>query len=494
MKFLRQVPFLAAVALVVVGCAGPRVGRTVDSSTPSAAADTIARVSEAGPFYERVETASGAVRNSVRPLLHTRIETPGGARLREVLWPLYDDRLQNREFNARCLITWYTDTDVSDPNAAWHVWAFPFWFQGRSRQGKDYAALFPLGGTMRDFFLYDSIRFALFPLWAATERAGIRSTHILWPIFSRAEGRGHHNLRIFPLWGRVRKDGAWDRTFFLWPLWNQARYERDEAPAGFSWLLFPIGGHVHRPTVEAWHFLPPLFQVSRGRGRFEGDRQILAPWPLVRISDVRGVHKRHFFPFYASTRSGADTKTHILWPFWRHDHDETGALVRDDWSLAPLFHRTLVRSRPSDSATDDPEDQPVSSPLSLRRSYTRLWPLFSHVDEGEGSFLRILDFSLQRRVGTLERNLLQMPVIYTHGRNPASGTREDELLWGLWRWRRDDLATREFLLWPLFRRARPDDASPETIADWSVGSGLAGRETDPTTGARRTRLLWFLRW
>ena len=92
-------------------------------------------------------------------------------------------------------------------------------------------------------------------------------------------------------------------------------------------------------------------------------------------------------------------------------------------------------------------------------------------------------------------------------RNPMLGTAGDRLrhvLWGLFRWRRDDTATRQFQIWPLFRRERAApsaeaDASAESKApeappaDWSVGCGLVGRETDAATGERLTRLLWFIR-
>ena len=502
-------PAVLAAAALAAGCAGPRVGRTVDASLPGYAEDSIRAVREAGPFYERVETEAGGRRSSYRPLLHTRVDAPDGTRFREVLWPLYADRLEHERFGWRFLTVWGRDADVDDPGSPWHVWAVPLWFQGRAKTGEDYAALFPIGGTMRDFLTFDRFRFVLWPIWSEAERNGIHSSYWFWPIFSRAEGKGHHNLRVFPFWGRVRKDGEWDRRFVLWPIWNQAEYFRRGEPDGSGWALVPVCGHTRRPTAEAWYVLPPFFQVSRGRGRFDGDRQILAPWPLVRIADVRGTHKRHFYPFYATTWTTNSSTTHVLWPFWRHDHDDGRSAVRDDWSLAPLFHRSVVR-RPSAPADGDAAGNGATAavprwrPGEPIRSYTRLWPLFSYVDEEQGTFFRLLDFSFHRRVGALERNLLQMPVVYTRGHDPASGLREDELLWGFVRWRRDDTATRQFQIWPLFRRERRDpappggeaggEALPAPPADWSLGCGLLGRETDAETGERLTRLLWFLRF
>ena len=73
----KWLPVLAAaMAALAAGCAGPRVGRTVDASLPGSRKTSVASVREAGPFYERVETSDGDVRTSVRPLLYTHIESP----------------------------------------------------------------------------------------------------------------------------------------------------------------------------------------------------------------------------------------------------------------------------------------------------------------------------------------------------------------------------------------------------------------------------------
>lgn len=459
-------------AALITGCAGPRVGRTVDTSLPGSRKTRVTDVREFGPFYEHVETSDGDVRTSVRPLLYTHIEAPkDDVTLTEVLWPIYTSRTNAERLNWRFLSVYGRTADTTDPASPHYVWAFPFWAYGTTADGEQYAAIFPFGGRLYDFLMFDRFSFALWPLWTSHERHGIHGWSVLWPIVTRSWGEGHDNFRVWPFWGRAHKDGEWDRHFVLWPIWNDATFTKDGRPDGSAWVLIPIFGHTDRPTVEAWHILPPFFQVARGRGRFEGDRQILAPWPLVRISDFRDTHKRHFYPFYATTWTPTDSKTHVLWPFYTHHHDERGNGVRDDWSFAPVFHRSKVRG----------------STNGIDRVYTRLWPLFSYIDEADGRYFRLLDFSLHRRVGALERNLLQMPVVYTHG---TDGTlREDELLWGFFRWRRDDESTREFQLWPLYRRSREE---PEADADWRVLLGLFGREGGGED--RRTRLLWFLQF
>ncbi len=489
------------------------MGRTVDSRVPRSGGTAVESVREFGPFYESVTTSAGDSRLSIRPLLYTQIDIPSeDARLREVLWPLYASHERENRFDARFFLAFYRDADTADDTSAYSFWILPFWGNGRAKNGETYAGLFPFYGTVRDFLTYDELSFCLFPVWAATEKAGIRSRHILWPIFSEAkdletDGQRVHNLRVFPFWGRVYSEGRWDRRFVLWPFWNQATYYKrrrgeDIAPDGDAWMLFPFAAHVDRPTVETYGVVPPFFLFSYGRGKFEGDRSLWAPWPLVHIADIDTRkpddtrHIRSFYPFFASYWDKTTERGHVLWPIGSYGCTVSPAYRSYDLSIAPLFHRSSVYTNgvPVSILGGAADTEPVpESDFAFVRSYTRFWPLFSHIHENGSTYFRLLDFGFSRREGPLERNLLRMPVLYSHGSEPANDTREDELLWGFFRWRRTSGSTREFQLWPLVHASAP--AAPAELPprkDWSVLLGLFGRETDPETAERKTRLLWFL--
>jgi hypothetical protein len=211
---------------------------------------------------------------------------------------------------------------------------------------------------------------------------------------------------------------------------------------------------------SSWYLLPPFFQVTLGRGRNAGQRRILAPWPLVRIEDSKDRHKRMVWPLYATTWSDEHRNTHLLWPLFRYTSLRSGASVRRHWSLAPLFHRSVQQTRSSGSGAESPPES--------RTTYTRLWPLFSALHRDGHAFLRIPDFSLQRRVGALERNLLQMGTLYTRGEDDTARV-EHDLLWGLLRWGRDPRGLRDVRLWPLFAWTR--DTTEERRARWSMLGG-----------------------
>lgn len=472
---------LLALAFGTAGCAGPRVGRVVDARMPRLPETTVTGGRTAGPFYERVETSDGDVRTSFRPLLHTRIEAPrDAARIREVLWPLYADHRRGEHFSWRFLLFFGADFQADEPGSRYHAWLLPLWFQGRSASGEGYAALFPLGGVLRDFLTFDRLSFFGFPLWGRSEKNGVTGRHLFWPVFAWIEGEGLFRWRVFPLAGYGRREGHWERHFVLWPIWNHVRYLR-EPTAGTEWALFPVFGRAERGVESSWYVLPPFFQVTLGRGRNAGQRRVLAPWPLVRIEDSKDRHKRIVWPLYASTWSDRHRNTHVLWPLFRYTSSRSGGSLRRHWSLAPLFHRGVQLDIPAPAATGE-------TPAEASRTvYTRLWPLFSSLDRDGREFLRVPDFSLQRRTGALERNLLQMATLYTRGGDAATARVEHDLLWGFLRWGRDRRGWRELRLWPFFAWSRGEDGDPGAFSllggclrfpvSWGGGDGDGPRET-----------------
>ena len=76
-------------------------------------------------------------------------------------------------------------------------------------------------------------------------------------------------------------------------------------------------------------------------------------------------------------------------------------------------------------------------PKTLTLSYTRVWPLASHIDAEGRSVLRVPDFSVTRRQGPMERNFLGVFTLYTYGADAGENRTENDLLWGFLRWGND---------------------------------------------------------
>lgn len=457
----------AMAAGFICGCASPPTGMARDAHLTwkgDPGARKIAQVRKAGPFWEQVSTADGARRESWRPLLHTRIEAsePGTA-LSEWFWPIYSRSERAGQTAWRFLVfSGMTKDETQRTSVQERTWLFPFWFSGTSKQGDDYAALFPLGGSIREMY-YDKISFALFPAWVAWERNGNRSWSVLWPVIQRQTGPRRDAIRIFPLWGRSHFEDHYDASFVLWPLWTESR--RVGVNPGTEWMLWPLVGHATSVNESAWYFLPPFFSYARGRGKTPMYRKTWAPWPLVLVADDKTGHRRRFLPFWSHRwRSDGKAETHtVMWPFWSDRKLDTDEWRQREWTLFPVYHSSL----------SEKADPGAEGGYSLQERYTRVWPLWSRRYDDSRRFTKIPDFSLQKRAGPLERNLLGMFTLYTRGENTgADGEKkrvDHEALWGLWRSGHGDGGE-----W-----------------DWSLLGGFAALSRKDG-GPLKWRLLWLL--
>lgn len=461
---LRAAVLAAAAAVVAAGCASPATGRSRDAHLMwggAPEARRIAEVRKAGPFWERIRTEDGACRESWRPLVHTRVDAAEpGVSLSEWFWPVYSRSERAGQSAWRFLLFFGMTKDATGESSPQdRTWLFPLWFSGTSKAGEDYAALFPVYGSIREIY-YDKVSFALFPAWVAWERNGNRTWSVLWPIVQRQKGPERDALRIFPLWGRSRFEGHYDASFVLWPFWTSA--EHVGVNPGSEWMLWPLAGHVSRTNENAWYFLPPFISHAKGRGKTPEYRKTWAPWPLVLLADDKDRHARRFLPFW-SRRWRNDGKVEsrtVMWPFWNDRREVFKDRRSREWTLFPILHSSF-----SERAAPDALDG-----YALEERYMRVWPLWSRRYDDARRYVRIPDFSFQKREGPLERNLLGMLTLYTRGENTgADGAprRVDrELLWGALRW------------------GSGDDGS-----SWSVLGGLLGRSTD-AAGNSSWRFLW----
>ncbi|MGI5869408.1 MAG: hypothetical protein ACOX9C_08200 [Kiritimatiellia bacterium] len=465
-----------ALALLAGGCASPTTGRVRDAHLlrgdwrrPAAIAD----VRQAGPFYEHVATEDGAVRDSWRPLLHTRISAAGGEASRdEWLWPVYGANRRGEALSWRFLVWFGQDADTTDDDSAHRLWLFPIWFQGRTKRGEDYAALFPLHGTIRDMYA-DRLQFTLFPLWLEVDRAGNRTQNVLWPLFSRTRGETANGFKAFPFYGRLERTGKSREHFALWPFWTSSVHTNRNP--GTAWMLFPLAGRVDRESESTWMALPPFFNVTRGRGKLDGYRKINCPWPFIRLVDDGSVRKRVVAPFWGrrwDVEKQADSLW-VMWPFYSSRHVVRKDVRETSRTLLPVYHRSsLARDADGDGAFETPVE-----------NFLRIWPLFSVRGDGANRFVRIPDLGFSKRTGPIERNLLDMFTLYTCGSETAPRRVDRQALWGMFHVGRGE-GYRATRVWPFW-------SAEEEGGDWawSFLGGLVDRRGDATTA--RWRYLWF---
>ena len=471
----RLAAALLACLLFAGGCASPTTGRVRDAHLlweGDPAKRQIASFEQFGPFYQRVETADGAVRRSVRPFLWTGIESAEpGVSHEEILGPVWARERRAGQTAWRFLIFFGMDKDVTGEGSPQdRTWLFPLWFSGTTRDGEDYAALFPIHGTIREMY-WERIGFTLFPLWVTWDRNDSHTWSVLWPFVQRQKGPKRDAWRILPFWGRTRVEGERTSHFVMWPIWTDS--EHVGRNPGSEWMLWPLVGRVDRQDEDAWLFLPPLFNFSYGRGKLPEYRKVNCPWPIVMIHDDKDGHERRYFPFWMHrwTEDGKAENLTVLWPFWNQRRVDVKNRRDHEWTLFPILHQSVL----THVAPDGTE--------TLEENYLRVWPLYSRRYDPERRLVRIPDLSFRKREGQLERNLLGMFTLYTRGEQADPHRVDHEALWGMFRrgYGEDYSATR---VWPFYDTKEEDGAW-----HWSILGGLLGRSGRGDESA--WHYLWF---
>jgi hypothetical protein len=84
---------------------------------------------------------------------------------------------------------------------------FPFFFyQDAPDPRRDYRAVFPLYGTLKNRMFRDEAEFVLFPLWLKTVEKGKTTRNVLFPFLHFREGPGLAGWQFWPLVGHEHQD------------------------------------------------------------------------------------------------------------------------------------------------------------------------------------------------------------------------------------------------------------------------------------------------
>jgi len=118
-----------------------------------------------GPVFEYRATRDGGTFWAVRPLWSRLSDPVSDTRVTDVVWPVGTFHRDREQSWWRMALAYGSDTDETRDDAAWSAAFFPLYFQGRTRAGEDYRALFPIYGHLPHVLLMDDIDFFLFPLF-----------------------------------------------------------------------------------------------------------------------------------------------------------------------------------------------------------------------------------------------------------------------------------------------------------------------------------------
>jgi hypothetical protein len=315
--------------------------------------------------------------------------------------------------------------------------------------------VFPFYGRLEGFLTYDEVTFVLFPLWVRTKAGGRVSNSVLWPIFGWTRGGGAHHNRIFPLWGRARFEGRYDRTFVLWPIFHRERNflgGGGEEPEDV-WWVWPLYGKKTRGDYTAHTVLWPFFGYARdtSSGFWAWD----GPWPFVRFQHGgrRGVNRERVWPFYGHLEGDGIDRRSYLWPLVHVSTEKYVRSEREQLNVIP-FWQSWNR---------------IDLETGQESSWCRAWPLFQVEKNGawqRGSFPSLLPF---QRQGLMDRHYGWLWKVYEWERE---GVLRRERGWaGLWRRERDAGEDRRYLTF-LWSDRRYADAEGRATTETSLLFGL----------------------
>ncbi|MCF7816520.1 MAG: hypothetical protein K9M54_01460 [Kiritimatiellales bacterium] len=402
------------------------------------------------PFYGQLSSTNGAEFFAVRPFYSSSADPVTERWRKDYLWPLYTKKGFQEEQYSRFLFFGYS-ADFTPEDNRHHNWVIPFYFQGVDANGESYFALFPIGGTIHEFLGRDEIMFVLFPIFGKSRINEVKTTSVLWPIYSRSQGEKVDRFRVWPLYGTSSLQGEFNKKFILWPIYTSVQYTNDRNPGG-GFILVPIYGHIKTEKADNYWLVPPFIRYTTS-----ADQWIVhAPWPFIQMAD--GImYKRIVWPLYGKKHLGTLTRQYFLWPFIWNNKTEYVHYDQHRRLAIPFFsYESQVVTKPT--------EHHVTGEVFSR--YWKLWPLMSWERNETDSRFRTLDLWPMRNTPGIERNWAAYWTLYS--RTNSDGEIGHDLLWGLYR----------------------QTKSPEQF-EWSLLKGLVGYKNTQNNRQYRFLFMWF---
>jgi len=395
-------------------------GVVAGSMTTDAAAATnepcsrIANRLRIGPFFERREMSDGSHFYALRPFYSHSSDPEEREDVTDVAWPLATGHWNQTQFWWRCLLAFGNDLDVSNDASGYQCGLFPFWLNGRSRQGEDYWALFPVYGHVPEFLgLMSDIDFLMFPAYLRYNVVGREREYYLWPVIGREEDEQHvMNTNIFPFYG-AKETTLGSSSYLFWPFWTEAVYKEATLNPGDAWMAFPFAGRVDRAREQQWMAVPPFFTWAKTDKR----ERWHTPWPFVKVDNSETERKRIFWPFYGQALGEDRTYYSGGWFLFTYEDMRLKGQRFERTRLFPFYVHETRFAKDSNGQEIEKDD------------YLRIWPFLTRQHTPSYSHLRTLELNPIRYAGGIERNWAPFWTFYE--RSETAEEIEHDALWGI---------------------------------------------------------------
>ncbi len=392
------------------------------------------RMEALGPFFYEQRKDSEKTW-AVPPLLSYDMDPGTETKEFDLLYPLLTYERFGSEYRGQ-FIQLFSFSGGQDQEAvpAKRVTIFPIFFQQRSPDAnRNYAALLPLYGHIKNHLFRDDIFVVLFPIYSETRKRDVVTDNYLFPFFHLRQGDGLRGWQFWPLVGDEHKDVTWstngfgeteiigghDDFFALWPIYfHETSGIGTTDPEKFRAVL-PLYSLTRSPqrdvTTVLWPFFTWIDDRAKKYHEWEG------PWPIIDIARGEGKTTTRFWPLFSHAHSDTFESDFYLWPLYKYNRVRADTL--DQKRARILFY-----------LFQDVKEKNTETGAERRR--VDFWPLFVWHRELNGNhrlqILALVETAVPNNRG-VERNWSPLWSLWRSESNPQSGATSQSLLWNLYR-------------------------------------------------------------
>lgn len=331
---------------------------------------------------------------------------------------------------------------------------FPVYFRQKSADPeKNYWALFPFYGTVKNRFRRDEIKAAAFPLYVRTRKSDVTTRNYLAPFFHLRRGDQLRGWQLWPLAGWETKGitaktnilgeaslvGGHKKLTIAWPFYLRDRTGIGAENAKKQRALLPFFGSTRSARRDSFTAPWPI-GLTLTQDREKKYREIGLPWPFLVFARGEGKTASRIWPLFGSASNNKSlTSRFYAWPIYRRRTLET-ELVAERQTRWGFFLFAEKR-----------QTQKESGISTFRRD---LWPLFTWHASSEGGrrlqVLAVLEPFFPANE-TMERHYSPLWAVWRSSQSSGGRERSQSFLWNLWRREADGEGRRGAVLFGLVR-------------------------------------------
>ena len=336
---------------------------------------------------------------------------------------------------------------------------FPIFFKSKSPDpSRNYLAVLPFYGTIKNRLMRDKIEFIAFPIYLKSWKKDVVTRNFVFPIFHLREGNNLHGWQVFPLvgaetkgvtsvtnrFGGVEKVPDHHKSFVLWPIYATFDQAVGTTNQVKNRLVLPFYSSVRTPERDSTSFLLP-FGPTFTNNKEKNYREYDFPWPFIGYARGEGKTMNRIFPLFSFAHTPTASSDFVAWPIYKKNAFKTELVERERTRWMLFFYSDVIQKS-----------------LATGKTFRRrdFWPFYTWRQEMDGrSRLQVLavvePFVPENR--RVERVYSPVYAFWRAERNPVTGHSSESLLWNLYRSDEKPGARKVSMLFGLIRYER----SPE---------------------------------